>query len=163
MGLLTSHSKDSITIGISATRRQSLRQDADDSFGTGMMVVLLKLAGTTAWLNEVFNMSVRVSGSCTVVSLGSLSGMSSGPATLHGLTLESVLLTSAPVTESYCSPRAGVTLCGCVVQSLKHIGAKEMDVSFFLDWQICYYGYMDLLFCVITTDLHKAFSSILRC
>jgi len=38
-----------------------LKQEGDDFFGTGMMVVTLKHEGTTAWLREMLKMSVRTS------------------------------------------------------------------------------------------------------
>lgn len=41
-----------------------------DFFGIGMMVEVLKHLGTTAWLSEVFKMSLKTSFSCSAHSFG---------------------------------------------------------------------------------------------
>lgn len=48
---------------ISKMGRQSFRHDSNDFFGTGMMVVDLKHAGTVIWLNDVLKMSEKTSAS----------------------------------------------------------------------------------------------------
>ncbi len=55
----------------------------------------LRHVGTTAWLSEVLNMSVRTSVSCAAQSLSTRPGMLSGPAAFRGLILDRVFLTLA--------------------------------------------------------------------
>ncbi len=57
-----------------------------------MIVVDLRHVGTTAWLSEVLNISVRTSVSCAAQSFSIRPGMLSGPADLRGLILDRVFL-----------------------------------------------------------------------
>lgn len=45
--------------------QQSFKLDTDDFFGTGMMVVVLKHTGTTAWLREMLEVSMDI---CKLIS-----------------------------------------------------------------------------------------------
>ncbi len=77
---------------VSATGRQSFRQDTGDLFGTGMIGVDLRHVGMPAWLSEVLKISLRTSVSCSAQSFSTWPGMLSGPAALHGLILDMVSL-----------------------------------------------------------------------
>lgn len=69
----------------------SLRCDADDFFGTGMMVVVFGQVGTTAWLRGVLNMSARTSLSSSTHSFSTRPGTLSGPADVRALVFRSTL------------------------------------------------------------------------
>ncbi len=65
---MTSLSEHFIMIGVSAMGRSSFRQDTGDLFGTGMIVVDLRLVGMTAWLSKLLKISVRASVRCSAQS-----------------------------------------------------------------------------------------------
>ena len=59
MNDLTNRSKHFMTMEVSATGRWSLRQDAFDFLGIGMMVDFLTHVGTTDWSSDLLKMSVN--------------------------------------------------------------------------------------------------------
>ena len=92
---MTSLSKHFTMMGVSATGRQSLKQDGADFFGTGMMVAALKHDGTTACLREGLKTSVKTSLSSSAQSFSTQPSMLSRPVALQMLITESVLFTLA--------------------------------------------------------------------
>ena len=61
--------KHFVMMRVSATGWKSLRLTAVDCFGTGLMVVILKHAGTAAWTSDRLNKSVQTPVSCTAPAL----------------------------------------------------------------------------------------------
>lgn len=87
----TRHSRHLAIIGMRATGRQSFRARL---FGAGIMVALLRQAGTTACLSDVLKISAQTSFNRSAQSFKTRPGMLSGPAALHGLTLAQAFITS---------------------------------------------------------------------
>ena len=56
---ITNRLKYFMMTGVSNMGWWSLRQNTVDCFITGMMVIVLKHSGSTAWLREMLKMSVR--------------------------------------------------------------------------------------------------------
>lgn len=104
---------------VSLTGRLSLKQDGNDFFDTGMVVVSLKPEGTRAWVRELLKMSLRTSSSSSA-TFGAQPGMLSGMAALWVLILRSVLLTLAGDRHPAWSPRGALNsapVCCSVLQS----------------------------------------------
>lgn len=98
-----------------------MKQDGDDSFGTGMMVAALKPDGTMACLREVLKMSVKTSFSSSAQSFNTLLEMLSGPAAFRELMADSVLFKMAADRHRGWSCGGGGVFCGRVVFcALKH-------------------------------------------
>lgn len=78
-------------------------QEGDDLFSTGMMVVILKHVGTTAWLRDMLNMSVKTSVSSPAQSLSTRPGILSDPKAFLAFT----------AATPGCQERVGSSVLGC--------------------------------------------------
>ena len=91
---------------------------------------VLRHDGTLAWDNEELNMSARTSDSWSAQSFRILPGIPSGPKAFLGLTLCSVLLTSAVVmVMTGGSSGEGVSQYGVVVLEASKRAKKAFKVS----------------------------------
>jgi len=116
--------------GVSAMGLWSFRLDTAGVFGTGMMVDVLRPDGTLAWDTEVLNMSARTSDSWSAQSFRILPGITSGPKAFLGLTLCSVLLTTAVVmVKTGVSSGEGVSREGVVVLEASKRAKKGFKLS----------------------------------
>lgn len=123
---MTSPLKRYITMGVHATGQQSLRHLTVEFYGAGMMVVFLKLSRrehSLAW-RDVKDVC-KDTASWSVQSLSAIHGMLSGPAALCGLTLDSVLLTSAGIRLRACSSRLDVDFCGTSIPFLNFCSKRS--------------------------------------
>lgn len=90
---------------------------ADKLLGSGMIVDLVKQAGTTAWDKEVLKMSANTPVSPWTNSLKTRPGTLSGPDGFRGLIIQNVLLTSIADVMKGDSPGAV-----CELVAMRRVG-----------------------------------------